>query len=107
MSLRGAEYGLALSGWSKSKVFLLDIYCSYLRFSREWIATITGWPENFEYDDMEEVGKRLSVKLRDPDGEYYCDFIIALTHSRYAVVPFICLDWCSSSVWCSIPNVSC
>lgn len=49
---------------------------------REWIATITGWPENFKWQDMAETGKRLSARLRDPAGEYRCDFIIALTHSR-------------------------
>ncbi|KAF7354380.1 Metallo-dependent phosphatase [Mycena venus] len=49
---------------------------------KDWIATITGWPENFEYQDMAKIGKELSVKLRDPAGEYKCDMIIALTHSR-------------------------
>ncbi|KAJ7270316.1 Metallo-dependent phosphatase [Mycena rebaudengoi] len=49
---------------------------------KDWIATITGWPENFEYQDMAKIGKELSVKLRDPAGEYKCDLIIALTHSR-------------------------
>lgn len=48
----------------------------------EWIATITGWPENFKYQDMAEVGKKLSARLRDPSGEYKCDIIIAVTHSR-------------------------
>ncbi|KAK7458726.1 hypothetical protein VKT23_009725 [Stygiomarasmius scandens] len=48
----------------------------------EWIATITGWPDNFKYQDMAKVGKSLSEKLRDPAGEYKCDFVIALTHSR-------------------------
>ncbi|THU84298.1 Metallo-dependent phosphatase [Dendrothele bispora CBS 962.96] len=48
----------------------------------QWIATITGWPDNFKYQDMAEVGKKLSAKLRDPAGEYKCDLIIALTHSR-------------------------
>ncbi|EIN11144.1 Metallo-dependent phosphatase [Punctularia strigosozonata HHB-11173 SS5] len=50
---------------------------------KEWIATITGWPENFKYKDMAEVGRDLSVKLRDSAGQYKCDIIIALTHSRY------------------------
>ena len=50
---------------------------------RDWIPTITGWPEEFIYQDMSETGKRLSAKLRDPQGEYKCDFVIALTHSRY------------------------
>ncbi|KAJ7511422.1 Metallo-dependent phosphatase [Mycena galericulata] len=49
----------------------------------DWIATISGWPENFKYQDMAKIGKELSVKLRDPAGEYKCDIVIALTHSRY------------------------
>ncbi|KAJ8501489.1 hypothetical protein ONZ45_g12136 [Pleurotus djamor] len=48
----------------------------------EWIATITGWPDNFEFQDMAQVGKTLSARLRDPSGPYKCDFIIALTHCR-------------------------
>ncbi|KIJ07248.1 hypothetical protein PAXINDRAFT_19556 [Paxillus involutus ATCC 200175] len=48
----------------------------------EWIATITGWPSNFKYQEMVEVGKDLSALLRDPPGPHKCDFIIALTHSR-------------------------
>lgn len=31
---------------------------------------------------MKEIGLDLSKRLRDPDGEYKCDLIIALTHSR-------------------------
>lgn len=31
---------------------------------------------------MREVGLELSQKLRDPNGEYRVDIIIALTHSR-------------------------
>ncbi|EAU80500.2 hypothetical protein CC1G_11855 [Coprinopsis cinerea okayama7 len=50
----------------------------------DWIPTIVGWPENFEFKDMAEVARSLSVKLRDPAGEYKCDIIIALTHSRIA-----------------------
>ncbi|KAF8840348.1 Metallo-dependent phosphatase [Paxillus ammoniavirescens] len=48
----------------------------------DWIATITGWPSNFKYQEMAKVGKDLSALLRDPTGPYKCDFIIALTHSR-------------------------
>ncbi|KIK93908.1 hypothetical protein PAXRUDRAFT_828526 [Paxillus rubicundulus Ve08.2h10] len=48
----------------------------------EWIATITGWPSNFQYQAMAKVGKALSALLRDPAGPHKCDFIIALTHSR-------------------------
>lgn len=50
---------------------------------RDWIATIGAWPEDFEYVDMVKVGIDLSSRLRDPNGEYRCDFIIALTHCRY------------------------
>ncbi|KAJ6492676.1 Metallo-dependent phosphatase-like protein [Mycena vulgaris] len=49
---------------------------------KDWIATINGWPENFEHQDMAKIGKELSVKLRDPAGEYKCDLIIAVTHCR-------------------------
>ncbi|KAL4266750.1 5'-nucleotidase family protein [Pleurotus pulmonarius] len=49
---------------------------------KDWIAAITGWPTNFEYRDMSAVGMTLSEKLRDPAGEYKCDLVIALTHSR-------------------------
>ncbi|KAJ3552991.1 hypothetical protein NM688_g3854 [Phlebia brevispora] len=55
---------------------------------KEWIATITGWPENFQYKDMAEVGRDLSIKLRDPAGEFKCDVVIALTHSRIPNVSF-------------------
>ncbi|KIK95089.1 hypothetical protein PAXRUDRAFT_407850 [Paxillus rubicundulus Ve08.2h10] len=48
----------------------------------QWIATITGWPSNFKYQDMAKVGKGLSALLRDPAGPHKCDLIIALTHSR-------------------------
>ncbi|RDB21014.1 Trifunctional nucleotide phosphoesterase protein YfkN [Hypsizygus marmoreus] len=49
---------------------------------REWITTVSTWPSEFIYKDMEEVGSDLSKRLRDPQGEYRCDLIIALTHSR-------------------------
>lgn len=32
--------------------------------------------------DMAEIGKKLSQRLRDPQGEHKCDLVIALTHSR-------------------------
>jgi hypothetical protein len=50
---------------------------------RDWIATISSWPANFEHNDMKESGLQLSKLLRDPNGEYRCDIIIALTHSRF------------------------
>ena len=46
---------------------------------REWISTVSSWPPNFKYRDMETVGKDLSRHLQ---GEHRCDLIIALTHSR-------------------------
>ncbi|KXN90361.1 putative 5'-nucleotidase [Leucoagaricus sp. SymC.cos] len=52
---------------------------------KEWIATITGWPDNFEWQDYVEVGKRLSAKLRDPNGEYKADIVFAVTHCRYDI----------------------
>ncbi|KAF9259288.1 Metallo-dependent phosphatase [Marasmius fiardii PR-910] len=49
---------------------------------RATIDTIDEWPKNFEHRDMATIGKSLSAKLRDPAGQYKCDFLIALTHSR-------------------------
>ncbi|KAI0085451.1 Metallo-dependent phosphatase [Irpex rosettiformis] len=49
---------------------------------KEWIATVSSWPSEFKYQDVAEIGLQLSKKLRDPDGEYKCDIIIALTHAR-------------------------
>ncbi|KAJ8514906.1 hypothetical protein ONZ45_g7602 [Pleurotus djamor] len=49
---------------------------------KEWIATITGWPKNFEYQDMVKVGTDLSTRLRNPAGPHKCDLVIALTHCR-------------------------
>ncbi|KAG8906831.1 hypothetical protein FRB99_006006 [Tulasnella sp. 403] len=49
---------------------------------QEWIATVTSWPPNFQYQHMHEVGIELSQLLRNPQGEYKCDLILALTHSR-------------------------
>ncbi|KAJ7286039.1 Metallo-dependent phosphatase-like protein [Mycena rebaudengoi] len=46
---------------------------------KEWIATVSSWPPNFEYKDMKEVGLKLSELLR---GEHNCDLVIALTHCR-------------------------
>ncbi|EIN07679.1 Metallo-dependent phosphatase [Punctularia strigosozonata HHB-11173 SS5] len=57
---------------------------------KEWIGTVSSWPANFKYQDMAEVGQKLSRKLRDPNGEN-CDIIIALTHSRYPLPPDLAL----------------
>ncbi|KAF8636482.1 hypothetical protein AX17_003297 [Amanita inopinata Kibby_2008] len=48
----------------------------------DWIATVASWPTNFVFKDMYHAGMNLSRRLRDPEGEYKCDIIIALTHSR-------------------------
>lgn len=48
----------------------------------DWIATVPSWPRNFKFRSMAETGLELSEILRKPDGEYRCDLIIALTHSR-------------------------
>lgn len=50
---------------------------------REWIATVASWPAEFEYRSMVDTSIELSKRLRDPDGEYKCDVIIALTHCRH------------------------
>ncbi|KDQ06600.1 hypothetical protein BOTBODRAFT_39511 [Botryobasidium botryosum FD-172 SS1] len=49
---------------------------------KDWITTVSSWPPEFVYESMEEVGRKLSSLLRDPQGEYRCDIIIALTHAR-------------------------
>ena len=59
-----------------------------LKLGREWIGTISSWPAEFEYRDAADVGIALSKRLREPDGDYRCDLVIALTHAR---VPNVCL----------------
>ncbi|KAI0048198.1 Metallo-dependent phosphatase [Auriscalpium vulgare] len=49
---------------------------------KEWIGTVSSWPAEFVYRDMTETGIHLSQVLRDPQGAYRCDFVIALTHAR-------------------------
>ncbi|GJE86791.1 bifunctional metallophosphatase/5'-nucleotidase [Phanerochaete sordida] len=49
---------------------------------KDWIATVSSWPPNFEYRDMAEVGVELSKCLRDPAGAHKCDLVLALTHAR-------------------------
>ena len=41
---------------------------------------------------MKDTALELSKLLRDPDGEYKCDLIVALTHARYAPLPLSNLD---------------
>ncbi|TFK74393.1 Metallo-dependent phosphatase [Pluteus cervinus] len=50
---------------------------------REWTTMIKGWPLGFKWQDMVEVGDKLSRKLRDPAGPHKCDLVIALTHSLF------------------------
>lgn len=47
-----------------------------------WIATVSSWPQNFKFKSMSDTGRELSEMLRNPDGEYRCDLIIALSHCR-------------------------
>ncbi|PKI82840.1 hypothetical protein MVES1_003744 [Malassezia vespertilionis] len=47
---------------------------------QEWLDTVPGFPEHFEYRDMVEVGKKYSKELRE--GPEQCDLIIAITHCR-------------------------
>ncbi|CCM02861.1 uncharacterized protein FIBRA_04973 [Fibroporia radiculosa] len=49
---------------------------------KEWIGTVSSWPENFQYKDMAQASIGLSKRLRDPKGEHKCDIVIALTHAR-------------------------
>ncbi|OJA12754.1 hypothetical protein AZE42_07929 [Rhizopogon vesiculosus] len=49
---------------------------------KQWIATLPSWPVNFQHRDMAQVAIELSKRLRDPNGEYKCDIILALTHCR-------------------------
>ncbi|KAL9712255.1 hypothetical protein Ac2012v2_005334 [Leucoagaricus gongylophorus] len=49
---------------------------------KDWIDAVTGWPTNFDHRDFVEIGTKLSTKLRDPNGQYRCDLIIAITHCR-------------------------
>ncbi|KAF8184960.1 Metallo-dependent phosphatase-like protein [Mycena galopus ATCC 62051] len=49
---------------------------------KEWIDTVATWPANFVYNDMKQVGLKLSERLR---GEYGCELVIALTHCRFDI----------------------
>ncbi|OAX32330.1 Metallo-dependent phosphatase [Rhizopogon vinicolor AM-OR11-026] len=51
---------------------------------KQWIATLPSWPANFQHRDMAQVAIELSKKLRDTNGEYKCDIVLALTHCRLA-----------------------
>ncbi|CAG8554798.1 1270_t:CDS:2 [Cetraspora pellucida] len=49
---------------------------------KEWLETIPNLPSNLLYKDFVSTGKELSTQLRDPNGPYAVDLIIALTHCR-------------------------
>ncbi|CAG8461109.1 11978_t:CDS:2, partial [Acaulospora morrowiae] len=49
---------------------------------KEWLETIPGLPKTLQYEDFIAVGKELAIKLRDPNGPYAVDLVIALSHSR-------------------------
>ncbi|KAI8088877.1 Metallo-dependent phosphatase-like protein [Halteromyces radiatus] len=48
----------------------------------EWIQTIPSFPSDLLYHDFIQVGKELCDMLRDPEGPYKVDIVIALTHMR-------------------------
>ena len=54
---------------------------------------------------MKESALELSRLLRDPDGEYKCDLVIALTHARYASKQEPPLLYLTSLLFFSVPNV--
>ncbi|CAG8649887.1 5151_t:CDS:2 [Funneliformis caledonium] len=46
------------------------------------IGLVENLPPTLQYKDFIAVGKELAAKLRDPNGDYAVDLVIALTHSR-------------------------
>ena len=75
-------------------------------YFREWIGTIATWPQEFVYKDMFETGIDLSRRLRDPQGNYRCDLIIALTHSRSVNASSVCCRTEDLATAFRMPNVS-
>jgi len=51
------------------------------RFFREWLDTLAHLPPTLQYRDFVSVGRELSNRLRDPNGDAV-DLVIALTHMR-------------------------
>lgn len=49
---------------------------------KEWIETIPSFPPELTYYDFVQVAQDLSRQLRDPNGPYQVDLVIALTHMR-------------------------
>ncbi|CAO3651839.1 unnamed protein product [Cunninghamella blakesleeana] len=49
---------------------------------KDWIQTIPSFPPDLIYHDFIEVANQLSNMLRDPNGPYKVDLVIALTHMR-------------------------
>ncbi|KAI6116926.1 Metallo-dependent phosphatase-like protein [Pisolithus croceorrhizus] len=72
----------------------------------DWITTVPSWPRNFKFRGMAETGLELSEILRKPDGEYQCDLVIALTHSRLPNDIQLAKDLFASSpsAQCTPPN---
>ncbi|KAI8388837.1 Metallo-dependent phosphatase-like protein [Radiomyces spectabilis] len=48
----------------------------------EWIQTIPSFPPELVYHDFVNVGHQLAKMLKDPEGSYKVDLVIALTHMR-------------------------
>jgi hypothetical protein len=78
-------YELVLSDWSKKNGLGL-CQVGQLTSNTEVRPVVGSYSQSVRlknvHKDMAEVGKDLSKRLRDPEGEYKCDLIIALTHSR-------------------------
>ncbi|CAO3601047.1 unnamed protein product [Absidia cylindrospora] len=49
---------------------------------KEWIQTIPSFPSDLLYHDFCQVAQDLSTMLRDPQGPYKVDLVLALTHMR-------------------------
>ncbi|KAF0455054.1 Metallo-dependent phosphatase [Gigaspora margarita] len=49
---------------------------------KDWLDTIPNLPPNLKHKDYVSAGKELIAQLRDPNGPYAVDLIIALTHCR-------------------------
>ena len=83
------EAGIAGTG---SLQYVSRTVCSYL-VSCFLISTLAStylagticpasWPEYFKYRPMKDVAFEISRELRDPNGPWKVDIIVALTHCR-------------------------
>ncbi|ORZ07202.1 Metallo-dependent phosphatase-like protein [Absidia repens] len=62
---------------------------------KEWIQTIPSFPSDLLYHDFCQVAQELSTMLRDPQGPYKVDLVLALTHMRVpndVTLATTCLD---------------